>query len=92
MCPRRFASCVYGVCMARLNIYVPDALAAAAKEAGLNVSAVTQEAVRASLRVRSTDTWLATLTHCAHSSNALSHERAIEALDAVRDEPSTRHG
>jgi len=78
--------------MARLNIYVPDSLAAAAKDAGLNVSAVAQEAVRASLRVRSTDTWLATLTHPAHSSNALLHERAIEALDAVRDEASTRHG
>lgn len=32
--------------MARLNVYLPDDLAAQAKAAGLNLSAVTQEAVK----------------------------------------------
>ena len=73
--------------VARLNVYLPDDLAAAAKQAGLNLSAVTQEAVRRSLAGRSTDAWLATLT----STRRVAHDLVLEALDQVRDEPSTRH-
>jgi post-segregation antitoxin (ccd killing protein) len=76
--------------MARLNIYLPDELAARARQAGLNLSAVAQEAVRRSLDVRSTDTWLATLRPAP--SHHIAHDRALAELDAVRDEPSTRHG
>lgn len=43
----------------RLNVYLPDDLAAEAKNVGLNLSAVTQEAVRRTLASRSTDAWLA---------------------------------
>lgn len=75
--------------MTRVNVYLPDDLAAAAKQAGLNLSAVTQEAVRRFLTVRSTDAWLATLRRTAQP---VTHEGALEALDAVRDEPVTRHG
>lgn len=75
--------------MARLNVYLPDELAAAAKEAGLNLSAVTQEAVRRSLGARSTDSWLATLTPAPPK---VSHETALDALDGVREEPPTYHG
>ena len=79
------------VCVvARLNIYLPDELAAEAKKAGLNLSAVAQEAVRRSLGARSTDAWLATLRPA--SSHPVTHDRVLEALDAVRDEPATRHG
>jgi post-segregation antitoxin (ccd killing protein) len=50
------------VCIAcgvtRVNVYLPDQLAADAKKAGLNLSAVTQEAVRSALAARSTDAWL----------------------------------
>ncbi len=76
--------------VARLNIYLPDELAAQAKAAGLNLSAVAQDAVRQTLAARSTDAWLASLT--APSAGPVPHEVALEALDAVRDEPSTRHG
>jgi post-segregation antitoxin (ccd killing protein) len=75
----------------RLNVYLPDELAAQAKEAGLNLSAVTQEAVRRSLAQRSTDTWLGTVP-TASSAARVSHDRALGALDAARDEAPTRHG
>lgn len=74
----------------RLNVYLPDDLAAEAKKAGLNLSAVTQEAVRRTLALRSTDAWLAALS--TTSSARVPHDRALEALDAARDEPPTRHG
>lgn len=75
----------------RLNVYLPDELAAEAKKAGLNLSAVTQEAVRRSLAARSTDAWLAVLATTTKS-RRVPHERALEALDAARDEAPTRHG
>lgn len=75
--------------MARLNVYLPDELAAEARAAGLNVSAVTQEAVRRSLSARSTDDWLATLSPPARR---VSHDRVIEVIDAGREEQPTRHG
>lgn len=77
--------------MARVNVYLPDDLAAEAKQAGLNLSAVTQEAIRRSLASRSTDSWLERLRWGA-ASERVPHARAIEALDAARDEPPTRHG
>jgi post-segregation antitoxin (ccd killing protein) len=76
--------------MARLNVYVPDALAEAARRAGLNVSSLTQEAVRARLVAGSTDAWLATLRPALSSQTG--HETVMAALDAVRDEAPTRHG
>ena len=80
---------VYSVWMVHVNVYLPDDLAAAAKEAGVNLSAVTQQAVRRSLAARSTDAWLSTLTPIP--SRRVAHELVLEALDQVRDEPSTRH-
>jgi len=76
--------------VARLNVYLPDDLAAEAKKAGLNLSAVTQDAVRRSLAARSTDAWLATLGPAL--SPRVTHDHVLDALDAVRDEPPTRHG
>ncbi len=75
----------------RLNVYLPDELAAQAKEARLNLSAVTQEAVRRTLAARSTDSWLSSTLRTA-SIGAVTHDRALEALDEIRDEPPTRHG
>lgn len=77
--------------VARLNVYLPDDLAAEAKKAGVNVSAVTQEAVRRSLAARSTDHWLDTLEKASGAAQ-VSHDHAMEALDAVRNEAPTRHG
>ena len=76
--------------MARLNVYLPDELAAQAKEAGLNLSAVTQDAVRRTLAARSTDSWLSSLRLTLIG--VVTHDRALEALDEIRDEPPTRHG
>lgn len=74
----------------RLNVYLPDDLAAEAKKAGLNLSAVTQDAVRRLLAARSTDAWLAALEPAV--SQRVTHDHVLDALDAARDEPPTRHG
>lgn len=50
--------CVYDMRMARVNVYLPDDLAAEAREAGLNVSSLTQEALRSALAARRSDEWL----------------------------------
>jgi len=44
--------------MSRVNVYLPADLADDARAAGLNVSALTQVAVRDALAARKTDTWL----------------------------------
>jgi len=75
----------------RLNVYLPDDLAAQAKEAGLNLSAVTQAAVRQTLAARSTDAWLSSIAQ-AGSAGTVTHEQVLAALDDVRDEAHTRHG
>jgi post-segregation antitoxin (ccd killing protein) len=75
----------------RLNVYLPDELAAEAKKAGLKLSAVTQEAVRRTLAERSTDSWLATVA-TTPATQPVAHDRALDALDAARDEAPTRHG
>ena len=80
---------MYAVWCGALNVYLPDELAAAARAAGLNVSAVTQQAVRRTLAARSTDAWLARLPL---RSRPVGHDQALDALDGVREEPPTRHG
>ena len=62
---------------------------AEAKKAGLNLSAVTQEAVRRALAERSTDAWLATLVDTA-STQRLPHDRALDAIDAAREATTHR--
>jgi len=74
--------------MSRLNVYLPDDLADRARKAGLNLSAVTQEAVRHKLAAQSTDEWLASLPGVV---SPVSHDAALEALDAAREEAATRH-
>jgi hypothetical protein len=84
--------------MARLNVYLPDELAAAAKASSLNLSAVTQEAVRRCLDARSTDAWLSTLHRAPRHrvtgspGHRVTHDSMVDALDTVREEPATRHG
>ena len=76
--------------MARMNVYLPNELADAARKAGLNVSSLTQAAIRATLAERSTDSWMTTLSPTPK--HTATHQSVLEALDAVRDEASTRHG
>ena len=75
--------------MPRVNVYLPDDLATAARAAGLNLSSLTQEAIRRELAGRTTDAWLATLDPAP---SQVSHTEALAALDATREEPATRHG
>jgi post-segregation antitoxin (ccd killing protein) len=70
--------------MARLNVYVPDDLAEAAREAGLNVSALTQQALTGALARRATDTWLSALD--LQTSRAVTHDQVLAVLDAAREE------
>jgi post-segregation antitoxin (ccd killing protein) len=71
------------VCMARLNVYVPDELAAAAREAGINVSALTQRALTEALSRNATDAWLAELRP---GKSSATHDDVLAALDTARDE------
>jgi post-segregation antitoxin (ccd killing protein) len=72
------------VCMARLNVYVPDELAARSREAGLNVSALTQQALAAALAGGETDTWLSSLP--SRIAEPASLDAVLEALDGARDD------
>ena len=75
---------VYSVCMARVNIYLPDELAARAREKGLNVSAVTRAALEAELAGDAGSEWLAQAE--ALPSLDVEHDDALTALDHAREE------
>jgi post-segregation antitoxin (ccd killing protein) len=64
--------------IARVNVYLSDELARAARLSGLNVSAITQDAVRSRLAGVETDRWLDRLA--ALPATDISHEHALEAL------------
>jgi post-segregation antitoxin (ccd killing protein) len=81
---RRSNPCVYDVCMARVNVYLPDELADRARAAGVNISGVTQNALRNALYGMDTDRWLDRLDQTPRTS--VPHERVIRALDDARDE------
>lgn len=79
---------MYGMRMARVNVYLPDDLAAAAKAAGLNVSGLTREAVEAALAARRVDDWLVDLT--ALPSAGVDEAAVDEAVAAAKDELESR--
>ena len=70
--------------MARVNVYLPDELAAAARAAGINVSNLAQEAIRQELARRSTDAWLDRVARLRRT--RVSHRAALDAVDTARDE------
>ena len=72
------------VCMARLNVYVPDDLAERARARGLNVSALTQAAIAAELDGSATAEWLAQVP--ASPGHPVAHDAVMHAIDAARDE------
>lgn len=69
--------------MARLNVYVPDDLAERARAHGLNVSALTQAAIKAELENSATEAWLDRLEP---RSTGARHGDVLAALDAAREE------
>ncbi|WP_019816582.1 type II toxin-antitoxin system CcdA family antitoxin [Saccharomonospora saliphila] len=73
--------------MARLNVYVPDDVAERAREAGLNVSALTQAAIVAELDKSATNRWLADLPA---PRGEITREHILGALDAARDDMGDR--
>ncbi len=81
------SDCVYAMRMARINVYLPDDLAKAAREEDLNVSALTQEAVRRALSGAAVDRWLATVP--AGTDPRVTHDHVIDAIDSARDELGT---
>jgi post-segregation antitoxin (ccd killing protein) len=70
--------------MARVNVYLPDELAAAVKEADLNVSAIAQAALADELAARETNRWLDELRRLP--SLDISHAEVLEAVRAAREE------
>ena len=70
--------------MARVNVYLPDDLAEASRAAGLNVSRIAQDALRAALDAATTSTWLDAVRDLP--ATGVSHEAALEAVRAARDE------
>jgi len=78
------AQCVYAMRMSRVNVYLPDDLAAEARSAGLNLSSLAQEAIRSALASESLDTWLSTVTEL--KAVDVDHEEVIGAVHAAKDE------
>jgi post-segregation antitoxin (ccd killing protein) len=70
--------------MARVNVYLPDDLAAEAKAAGLNVSSLTQDALRSALAADRVDDWLDDVA--AMRPLRISHEVVASAVVAAKDE------
>ncbi len=70
--------------MARMNVYLPDSLAEAARAAGLNVSKLTQEAVKRAISARETDQWLSGVAELG--STRVGHEDVLKAVAEARSE------
>ncbi len=76
--------CVYIVRMARLNVYVPEDLAEEVREAELNVSSITQEALRAALLGRRSAAWLSKVRRLSPA--GVRHDQVMQVLDGLRAE------
>jgi len=70
--------------MARVNIYLPNDLAEEAKAAGLNISGITQEALRAELARRRVSDWLDEILRLPPT--GVTHEQVMAALREARAE------
>jgi post-segregation antitoxin (ccd killing protein) len=75
---------VYVVCMARVNVYLPDDLAARARAAGLNVSALTRSALESELGGSAASAWLAQAAELPPLD--VEHQQVLDAVAAARDE------
>jgi post-segregation antitoxin (ccd killing protein) len=70
--------------MARINVYLPDDLATEAKAAGLNVSKLTQKALRSALAASRVDDWLDDVS--AMRPVGISHRAVVAAVAAAKGE------
>ncbi len=78
--PRR----VHTVRMSRVNVYLPDDLADQAKRAGLNISSLTQDAIRSSLARQDLALWQQRVAEL--ESPNVNHSTVIEAVNSAKDE------
>lgn len=88
--PSQIGWCVYSMRMARVNVYLPDDLADAARAADLNISSLTQDAVRRELHRTGIEEWVQTVSRFAKS--GVSHDAVQKAIDAAREELGTAGG
>jgi post-segregation antitoxin (ccd killing protein) len=70
--------------MARVNIYLPEELAAAVKEADLNVSAIAQAALTEALADQELDRWLEEMRSLPRIDVPL--DEVLEAVHEAREE------
>lgn len=70
--------------MARVNVYLPDDLAAKARAADLNMSDLVQAAVQCELDARSLHLWLDEVA--ALPPTGIDDETALEAVRAAKDD------
>lgn len=70
--------------MSRVNVYLPDELAAEAKRAGLNISKLTQGAIRSALAEDSLETWQSMVSELA--APGVGHDSVLAAVSAAKDE------
>ncbi len=75
---------VYIMRMSRVNVYLPDELAEEAKAAGLNISSLTQQAIRSSLSAQNLARWQQRVAELA--SPGISHDKVLEAVKSAKDE------
>jgi post-segregation antitoxin (ccd killing protein) len=88
---RAAGGCGHYVCLARVNVYLPDDLVEAARAAHLNVSRLAQEAIRHELAGRTTTAWLRTVRQIRPS--RVTHDevaRATVPLPTRLDAPCGR--
>lgn len=76
--------CVYNMRMSRINVYLPDDLAEEAKKAGLNISSLTQEAIRSALAARTLGRWQQQVSELR--SPGVSHDKVLEAVKSAKDD------
>lgn len=84
MADRPFGACVYTMRMARVNVYLSDDLAASAREHGLNISGITQEALRRHLAAERVDRWLDDVV--AARPLRIGHEAVEDAIAVAKEE------
>ncbi|MEX0863987.1 MAG: type II toxin-antitoxin system CcdA family antitoxin [Acidimicrobiia bacterium] len=70
--------------MSRVNVYLPDDLAEEAKKAGLNISNLTQEAIRSSLAAQDLTRWQQRVSELEPL--RISHAKVTEAVESAKDE------
>jgi post-segregation antitoxin (ccd killing protein) len=70
--------------MSRVNVYLPDDLAEEAKKAGLNISSLTQEAIRSALAAQTLKRWQQQISEL--DSPGVSHAKVVDAVKSAKDE------